>query len=152
MATDKTEPRTGLILRFGALAVVTLLIVHAALSAYFDRMAKAEELRKLGTPAALTSLRADEKARLSSGATPIDRAMQTLVDKGRMGAGPAIAPTVSKDVAPLQGWSKMPGEVPPAMTAAPPPPPAEVPDAGGAAASANKPDAGPQKVARPPHK
>lgn len=157
MATDSTQPRSGLIVRLALLAIVTLVVVHGALNAYYDRMAKAEESRKLGgtAPEALTNLRADEKGRLSSGGTPIDKAMQQLVEKGRMGAGPAIAPTVSKDIAALQGWTKMPGEVPPAMTAPPPPSPAtDAGDAGlatgdGAAPNATKPDAGPAKGAAP---
>jgi hypothetical protein len=152
MATEKSEPRSGLILRMGGLALVTLLVTHAGLGAYFDRMAKAEELRKRGnaTPEALMSLRADEKARLAAGAMPIDKAMQMLADKGRMGAGPAITPTASKDVAPLQGWSKMPSEVPAQMTA--PPPIEAVADAGtamttgdAAATAATRQDGGPGK-------
>jgi hypothetical protein len=155
MATDNTEPRTGLILRLGALAIVTLAVTHAGLSAYYDRMAKAEELRKLGgvAPEALVNLRADEKGRLGAGAMPIDKAMQMLVDKGRMGAGPAIAPTVSKDVAPLQGWSKMPGEVPEAMTAPPPAPAAPIADGGAAIADGAAPGSGkPGPKAHPAHK
>jgi hypothetical protein len=143
MATDSTEPRTGLIVRLGALALVTLLVVHAGLTGYFDRMAKAEAQRKLGSPDALMSQRADDKARLAAGSMPIDKAMQMLTEKGRMGAGAAISPTASKDVAPLQGWSKMPGEVPAAMTAPPPPPPEAVVDAGTLAANAGRPDGGP---------
>jgi hypothetical protein len=157
MATDSTQPRSGLIARVALLAIVTLLVVHGGLNAYYDRMAKAEGLRKLGgaAPEALANLRADEKTRLAAGDTPIDKAMQQLVEKGRMGAGPAIAPTVSKDVAALQGWTKLPGEVPAAMTAPPPPPTAmEAGDAGlaagdGAAPNATKPDAGLQKGAAP---
>jgi hypothetical protein len=41
MATESSEPRTGLILRLGTLCLVTLLVVHAGLNAYYDRMAKA---------------------------------------------------------------------------------------------------------------
>src|SRR5580698_2475599 len=106
MATESSEPRTGLILRMGGLALVTLFIVHAGLGAYFDRMARAEVQRKQVAPEALMSLRADEKARLAAGAMPIDKAMQMLTEKGRMGAGAAITPTTSRDVAPLQGWAK----------------------------------------------
>jgi hypothetical protein len=147
MPTEPTEPKTGLIARLGVMAIVTLLLTHAGLNAYYDRMAKAEELRKVGTPEALANLRTDEKTRLSAGSLPIDKAMQQLVDKGRMNAGPAIAPTVSKDVAPLQGWTKMPGAVPPAMTAAPTPTSAEPAADGGAMAvdaggQAAKPDGG----------
>jgi hypothetical protein len=162
MATDDTPPRTGLILRLAVLAIVTLFLVHAGLSAYFDSMARAEEQRKAGdiVPEALIALRTDEKARLTSGAMPIDKAMQTIAEKGRLGVSPALAPTASKDVAPLQGWSKMPGEVPPAMTAAPPPPAEPSVDGGlsagdaGAAPAATRPDAGPSKAgpARPGHK
>ena len=159
MATDSTEPRTGLILRLGGLTLVTLLAVHGLLSAYFDHMAKAEQLRKAGgiVPEALNAMRDDEKTRLASGAMPIDKAMQMLVEKGRMGAGPEITPQASKDVAPLQGWSKMPGEVPAAMTAVPAPEPAPassaMADGGAGHGLAGKPDGGPTKgaPAHPPH-
>lgn len=117
MATEPTDPKSGLIAKLAVLAVGTLILIHFGLNAYYDRMALAEEQRKIGTPEALNSLRTDEKGRLTSGSLPIDKAMQQLVDKGRMNAGAAITPTVSKDVAPLQGWTKLPGEVPPAMTA-----------------------------------
>jgi hypothetical protein len=78
-------------------------------------------MRKVGTaPAdALDSVRADEKQRLASGSMPIDKAMQHLAVKGRMGASPDIMPSASRDIAPLQGWTKLPGTVPPAMTAVP---------------------------------
>ncbi len=62
---------------------------------------------------------------------PIDKAMQSLAGKGRMGASPDIMPSASRDFAPMQGWSKLPGEVPPTMMAAPPEPAA---DAGAAPA------------------
>lgn len=134
MATDKSEPRTGLILQIGLLSIVTVIALHAALNSYFDRITRAEQHRKIGAvaPEALMSLRADEKQRLSSGPMPIDQAMQKLTVQGRMAASPDIMPGGSKDVAPLQGWSKMPGDVPPAMTAsaAPPPSPGVASDAG----------------------
>jgi hypothetical protein len=121
MATDKSEPRVGAILKVSVVSVVTLIGLHAALVAYFDRMARAEELRKIGasSPAALLSLRADERERLSSGATPIEKAMHEIVAKGRSGSVPEVAPTISKDLTPLQGWIQMPQVVPGAMTAVP---------------------------------
>ncbi|HEY4013431.1 MAG TPA: hypothetical protein VGM06_08840 [Polyangiaceae bacterium] len=146
MATDKSEPRVGAIFKVGVVSVVTLIGVHAALVAYFDRMARAEELRKLGqaTPAALLSLRADERERLSSGPTPIEKAMHEMAAKGRAGVVPDVMPTVSKDLAPLQGWVQMPQAVPGAMTATPRQVPvAAPPDAGALAA-----DGG---VAKAPH-
>jgi hypothetical protein len=168
MATEPTDPKTGLIAKLGLLSIATLILVHLGLNAYYDRMAKAEERRKVATPDALNSARTDEKARLASGSLPIDKAMQQLVDKGRMNAGAAISPMVSKDVAPLQGWTKLPGEVPPAMTAAPAPTTepatsalagqadggAMSGQAGDAGATGAKPDGGPMKgpAPKPGHK
>ncbi len=122
MATDKSEPRTGLIFKIGFLSIIILLSLRAALVSYFNNMASAEEERKFGhiAPEALANLRADEKQRLSSGAMPVDKAVQEIVARGRMAASPDIAPSASKDLAPMQGWTRMPGEVPPAMTVATP--------------------------------
>jgi hypothetical protein len=119
MATDKSPPQTGLILKGAVIAIATLIATHSALVAYFDHIAQAEELRKFGEtkPEALINLRTDEKDRLGGGQLPIDKAMQELVARGRT-ASPDIMPSASKDVAPLQGWVKMPAEVPPAMSAA----------------------------------
>jgi hypothetical protein len=115
----------GIIVTVGVIALVTLVAVHATLTAYFDHVAQAEEYRKVGSakPEALMNLRSDEKQRLMSGPTPIDKAMQMLAKpNGRMTASPDIMPSASKDVAPLQCWSKMPCDVPAAMTAAAPEP------------------------------
>lgn len=149
MATEKSEPQTGLIMKVGAFAVITLLVIHAGLVAYFDDIAKAEEQRKFGDvkPEALMSLRADEQQRLGSGPMPIDKAKEMMVAQGRMGASPMIVPSISRDVAPLQGWSKMPSEAPSAMMAPPEPPQTAMPavDAGPTAAS----DAAAPRAARP---
>jgi hypothetical protein len=148
MATDKSEPRTGLIFQIGIGSIIVLGAVHTALTSYFDHIASAEEYRKVGSmkSESLVNMRADEKQRLTSGAMPIDKAMQALATKGRMNASPDIMPSASKDVAPLQGWSKLPGEVPPAMTAVPPPEPVPAPSSsasGAPSASAAPPPAPP---------
>ena len=145
MASDKSDPRVGLILQVGVLAIVTLAITHVVLSAYFDRMERGEVQRKVGSPEALMSLRADEKQRLNTGATPIDKAMQMLVTKGRMNASPDIMPSASKDLAPLQGRTKLPGQVPLAMTASAPEPVAPPPATSASAA----PSAAPAGSERP---
>jgi hypothetical protein len=120
MATESSDPRIAFILKVGVLAIGTLVVTHLSLVAYFDDMARAETYRKMGSlkPDALNSLRADEKQRLTAGPMPIDHAMQQLAAKGRMGASPDIVPSASRDVAPLQGWMKLPSEVPPPMMAA----------------------------------
>jgi hypothetical protein len=151
MATDKSEPRTGLIFTIGFLAIIILLTLRGALVSYFTDMTSAEEVRKFGhiVPEALISLRADEKQRLSAGPLPVDKAMQEMVAHGRMSASPDIMPSASKDLAPLQGWMKMPDEVPAAMTAPPMAPP--IVDAGapapaaGADGGAHKPTGGTPK-------
>jgi hypothetical protein len=122
MASDKSDPRVGLIFQVGILAIITLIVVHTTLQAYFDRMERAEIRRKVGLPESLMSLRADEKERLTNGPMPIDKAMEMLATKGRMNASVDIMPSASRDLAPLQGWTKLPGQVPPAMTATAPPP------------------------------
>jgi hypothetical protein len=145
-----TEPRVGAIAQVAVVAIVTLLLTRAGLISYFDSMERAEAYRKSGSlpTTALDSLRTDEKQRLTTGAMPIDKAMQALASKGRTGAGPDIMPvaSASKDLAPLQGWVRMPAAVPPAMSAVPPPPPpAPEPlatDAGAPAPIRNASDAG----------
>lgn len=145
MATDKSEPRVILIGKIGILCITTLVCVHFALGAYFDRIAQAEIQIKYGDikPEALMSVRADEKQRLSSGPVPIDQAMQMLEQKGRMGASPAITPAPENvDISPMQGWLKMPGQVPgPLMAAASaaaaaPPAPSGAPSAAPSASTA----------------
>jgi hypothetical protein len=137
MATDSSEPRVGLIAKVGVFSIVVLLCTRSALSTYFDSMEQSEKQRKIGLvkPEALMSLRASEATRLSSGAMPIDKAMGQLASRGRMGIGPEFAPSASRDVAPLQGWAKMPSEVPPAMmtSAAPVAPATPVVDGGAGA-------------------
>ena|SRR5579872_4235508 len=148
MATDKSEPRTKLIFLLGGGAIVTLIFVHAGLVSYFDKITTDEVHKKVGAakPEALMSLRADEKARLTSGSMPIEQAMQKLSTQGRMGASPDIMPTASKDVSPEQGWAKMPQEIPPALLAPPPPPPVVAADAGASPLAA---DAGTGKPGGP---
>jgi hypothetical protein len=135
MATESSDPRVGLIARIGVLAIGTLVVIHMGMTSYFDSMARAEVYKKVGSvkPDALLNMRADEKQRLSSGSMPIEKSMQMLATKGRMGAAPELAPSASKDVAPLQGWMQMPAEVPPTMME---PAPAPAPAAPSASASA----------------
>lgn len=136
MATDRSEPQVGLIAKVGLLSVVVLFATRGALGAYFDHEVQAQEHAKMAMakPEALMSLRTADSARLSGGSMPIDKAMAQLSTKGRMGVGPDLVPNPSKDLAPLQGWSKMPAEVPPGALEPPPalPPPslAALPDGG----------------------
>lgn len=142
MPTEKnSDPRSVLILKVGLLAVVTLVAVRAALVAYFDRMVQHQVYVKSGAvaPDALINLRQSEKDRLTAGPNAIDQAMAKISEKGRMNASPDIAPSQSRDVAPLQGWAKMPQDVPAPMMAPPPapstdtaPPASARADAGGA--------------------
>lgn len=136
MAADKSEPKVGMIAKVAVLCIATLIGVHEALVAYFDQVAQAEEYRKVGSavPTALLNARADEKQRLETGSMPIEKAMEAIEAKGRMGASPDIAPSASRDVAPLQGWAKLPHEVPSPMMV---PEPSAAPAASSSAAPAS---------------
>ncbi len=151
MAHESSDPRTGLIAKIGVLAIVTLLVTRAGLAAYFDRMAGEESYKKIGSqkPDALLNLRADEARRLSGGAMPVDKAMQLLVVKGRMGAAPELVPSASRDVAPMQGWMQMPGEVPAALMA-PEPEPSAAPSAAPAPSASAAPKAAPKPAPKHP--
>ncbi len=153
MATDKAEPRVGLIFQVGILAIITLMASRAFLQAYFDRADRAEIARKLVPSEQLTSLRAEENHQLSGGPMPIEHAMQMLATKGRMGASPDIMPSASKDTAPLEGWTKLPRRVPPTFGMAPPEPaPAPPPPSLVApSASASAPPAPVPAPGQPPH-
>lgn len=114
MATDKSEPRVGLIFRIGIISCGVITALRFGLATYFDEITQAEEHRKVveAKPEALLSLRSDEQRRLTEGPLPIDRAMHELVAKGRASVSSEIAPAESKDIAPLQGWIRMPAQVP----------------------------------------
>jgi hypothetical protein len=148
MATDKSEPRVGIIAQVGVIAIVTLLIVRGVLISYYDQMQREEFDRKVAPPDALMSLRNDEAQRLKTGAMPIDQAMQAMAAKGRMGASPAVMPSESRDIAPLQGWVKLPSDVPPAMMAAPPAP-SGAPSAAPSSSAAPPASAAPSSSAAP---
>jgi hypothetical protein len=70
-------------------------------------------------PNALRMVRASEEARLTKGPMPIERAMQELANKGRMGLPSELLPKQSADTAPLVGWGNQPHEVPPWVMAPP---------------------------------
>jgi len=151
MATDKSEPKVGMIAKIAVLCIATLIGVHEALVAYFDQVAQAEEYRKVGseTPQALLNARADEKQRLETGPMPIQKAMQALEAKGRTGASPAIDPTASRDIAPLQGWAKLPHEVPSPMMAPEPSAAPATSSSAAPAASAPAPKGAPKTAPKP---
>jgi hypothetical protein len=159
MAAESPDPKVGLIAQIGILSVGTLIVVHMGLTSYFDHMTRAEIYKKVGSvqPDALMSVRADERQRLNSGPMPIEKSMQTLIAKGRMGAAPELAPSASKDVAPLQGWTQLPSEVPAAMMApepAPAPSVSTAPSASAAPPASAAPSAGHAPTApghAPPH-
>jgi hypothetical protein len=111
-------------------------------------MERAEIGRKVGTPDSLIDLRAEDKRALSGGPMPIDKAMQMLAAKGRLNASPDIMPSASKDPAPLEGWSKLPGQVPPAF-ALPPPELPPTPSASAALSASAAPSAAPAPSQKP---
>jgi hypothetical protein len=114
MGTDNSEPRIGRIVFVGAFVVVVLLSARAGLVAYFDIVSRAEEVRKVlvSRPESRLNIEAEESRQLHSGPLPIDRAMNLLSVRGRLGASREINPEGSKDTSPLMGWMQMPATVP----------------------------------------
>lgn len=151
MATDQSEPRVGVILKVAVVSIATLVAVRAALTAYFDQITQAEEHRKYGeqAPEALINMRSEERTRLMSGPMPIDKAMHQLATRGRKEASPDIMPSASKDMAPLQGWSKMPADVPAEMMAVPSMQASGAPSAADAGPAVTTVDGGAAKTAEP---
>ena len=108
MATDKSEPKIGNIVKIAVVSIVTLLAIRLGLVTYFNHMFDNERRMKyveMGMPKDLKDLRADEAKRLSG----VDQSMQMLATKGRM--EPGIEPQQpkaenAKDT--LMGWMQMP--------------------------------------------
>jgi hypothetical protein len=70
-------------------------------------------------PRALTRIRASEERRLTEGPLPIEKAMEELTSKGRMGLPTELLPLASADLAPLAGWAFLPHDVPEWMLGGP---------------------------------
>src|SRR5262245_40692650 len=104
MATEKTEPRIGLITGIAVLTIVTVVLLRFFLISYFNQMDDDEAFRKIGgrSPQQLVTQRAHERELLENGTVPITQAMQLVAQSGRPAA---IAPQPSTDFQALQGWS-----------------------------------------------
>ncbi|MBK6531426.1 MAG: hypothetical protein IPF99_18000 [Deltaproteobacteria bacterium] len=122
MAVDKTEPPIKVIVTVGAISLGVLVAMRMFFVSYFNDSYEARSRAHIdamlrGGSYVYTAGRvhADEARRLSG----LPAAM-TAVGRGQRPG--AISPTASADLAPLQGWTLMPLEVPrPAPVAAPAP-------------------------------
>lgn len=97
---ERSEPRSWMIVAWGAGAVLALVLVIAGIQVYFDRVKEQQVYQKQMEPvsADLVSLRAKEEAHLHSYAyldrnkgvvrIPIDRAMELLVIEAAAGKLP----------------------------------------------------------------
>lgn len=123
MATDKTEPKVGLIVKIGVLAIVSVVGVRIGLVSYFRASLAEERQRKyeMQQPDILQKVRDDEAKAMGN----VEASMKAMAG-GQRAAG--IEPKQSNDMAPMEGWRLMPRPVPAA--------PAEVPDAGAPATAA----------------
>jgi hypothetical protein len=108
MATDKSEPKIGNIVKVAVTGIVALVAIRIGLVTYFHNVIDTERNTKyvqMGKPQELHDLRSDEAKRLAG----IDQSMQMLATKGRM--EPGIEPQQpkaenAKDT--LVGWMQMP--------------------------------------------
>nr|MBK7063835.1 hypothetical protein [Deltaproteobacteria bacterium] len=153
MAVDKTEPPIKVIVTVGAISLGVLVAMRMFFVSYFNDSYEARSRAHIdamlrGGSYVYTAgrVQADEARRLSG----LPAAM-TAVGRGQRPG--AISPTASADLAPLQGWTLMPLEVPrPAPVAAPAPAaaPAAVAPAVVAPAAAAAPAAVPAPAAAAP--
>jgi len=130
MAVDKTEPPIKVIVTVGAISLGVLVAMRMFFVSYFNDSYEARSRAHIdamlrGGSYVYTAgrVRADEARRLSG----LPAAMTAVAQGQRPGA---ISPTTSADLAPLQGWTLMPLEVPrPAPAPAPAPVAAPAPAA-----------------------
>jgi len=136
MATERTEPRIGLIVGLTLLAVCIFFGLRAYLVSYFYMIADDEIAAKAaGVPRArrlLAQTRQREQTTLNAGTTPLVAAVAAIGS----GERPAVvAPRPSDDLSAMQGWGLMPRNyqmpalpvVAPAPAAPPAPPTAAAP-------------------------
>lgn len=142
MATDKSEPKIGNIVKVAVTGIVALVVIRVGLVTYFHNVTDAERNIKyvqMGKPQELKDMRSDEAKRL----TGIDQSMQMLATKGRM--EPGIEPQQpkaenAKDT--LVGWMQMPRQGDPqADDGGATPQPTMAGDAGGAGGASMTTDA-----------
>lgn len=131
MAVDKTEPPTRVIITVAVLSIGILVTLRVFFVSYFNssygyRHQEHIDAMMHGGSYVWTASRArtEEGRRL----TRLPAAMSAI---GRGQRDPAISPTASTDIAPLQGWTLQQREVPRPAPAAPPvvEPPVTVPTA-----------------------
>jgi hypothetical protein len=120
-AYDDSPPRNGTILFYTVLTVFLLVCVKFLLDSYFSRMMDAEIHDKVLTVGMeeVQAMRASEKQKLEQGAMPIESAMKTLAQRGRM-AMPEIQPKSGPNAPAIEGWREMKRSVAPAAAAAAP--------------------------------
>lgn len=117
---DDTPPRNRLIAFYTLLAVGTLMVMKPAFDSYYDRMydrAVDDRLERYNGElivagrdvAPLAEREAQWETSLSSGPMPIQRAMEQVAQRGRMGV-PQVMPQApaEQNMDALTGWSQLP--------------------------------------------
>ena len=135
MATDKSEPRTPLILVMTVLVVSILVALKFLFDWYFlDVTEQHVEELVLANPTSIQTrdeLRAQWEADLARDPMPITKAMEQIGRRGRASAA-LIAPQPSSDMGAQQGWQharKNQGQIRGIQfVAVPPPPPPPAPE------------------------
>lgn len=119
MAHEKSDPKIGIIVTIGLVAIVTIGGLRQALISYFGWMHDQEQQTKyaLQKPQQLIDLRADEAKRLNGGPMPIASSMKMLAADKRQTPGmepKAADPMREKDT--MAGWAQMPRPLPAGMS------------------------------------
>jgi hypothetical protein len=121
MATDNTEPKSGLVLRLAVVSIVTVVAVRFLLLSYFESLMGEEYTAKVGAYRSdtLAALKAEADKTLTGGPMPIEKAMGLVASRPRQELA-TIAPKPSDDLAPMIGWTQKPLAAPAPAAAAPP--------------------------------
>jgi hypothetical protein len=103
---DTGQPRNGTIFFYAILTLVLLGLLDFALRSYFGKMMDAEYHQKVAIRGLeqVENMRAKETATLQK--TGLDRAMQSLAQRGRTGST-AIAPESGAGKAAVTGWTQL---------------------------------------------
>jgi hypothetical protein len=115
MATDNSPPRIRIILTVAFSSLVILVTLNYVFRSYFIMMTEEVEHEHLWKPVELIKLHEGEEKNLTSGALPIQRAMQELAQHGREGSAGLkqyadITPEPSNDLGAMVGWIRSPNQ------------------------------------------
>ena len=107
---DDSPPRNGMIAIYALIVVFALIGLRFVFDSYYYRMFGAEQALKAGTTSEqLQRNRSEERSRLESAQVSVEEAMAQLA--ARRFDHPVVQRQASDNLAPLEGWNRLPAFV-----------------------------------------